>query len=326
MSASVFIDGEAGTTGLQIFDRLKDRADIDLIRLDDARRKDMGARRDALNAADVAILCLPDDAARESVAMIDNKTTRVIDASTAHRAVDGWAYGFPEYAPDQRQAMSGSTRISNPGCYAISSVALLHPLIDRGIVGSDWPISISGLSGYSGGGKSMIAAFEAEDGAANKTDAAIVSYALQMKHKHLPEIARWGGLGHKPIFMPKVACYKQGMLIQIPLPLWAMPGKPTVEAIHQAYAEHYEGERFVEVAPLGPPSEAPESNPPNGADALDPECLNGTNGLRLHVLTNPDRDMAVLVALLDNLGKGASGQAVQTLNLLMGVDEATGLN
>lgn len=326
MSASVFIDGEAGTTGLQIFDRLQDRADIDLIRLDDDRRKDDGARRDALNAADVAILCLPDDAARQSVALIDNPTTRVIDASTAHRAQEGWAYGFSEYAPDQRQTMSGSARISNPGCYAITSVALLHPLVSRGVVGSDWPVTINAVSGYSGGGKSMIAAFEAEDGAANKTDAALVAYALGLKHKHLPEIVRWGGLGHKPIFAPHVGRYRQGMLVQVPLPLWAMPGRPGVETIHAALAEHYDGERFVEVAPLGPPAEAPSSNPPNGADALDPECLNHTNRLRLHVLTDPDREMAILVGLLDNLGKGASGQAVQTLNLLLGLDEATGLN
>lgn len=326
MSASVFIDGEAGTTGLQIFDRLQARTDIDLIRLDDDRRKDDGARRDALNAADVAILCLPDDAARAAVALIDNKTTRVIDASTAHRAHDDWAYGFPEYAADQRQRISGSTRISNPGCYAITSVAILNPLLRAGVVPADWPISIHGLSGYSGGGKSMIAAFEAEDGAANKTSAAVIAYALQLKHKHVPEIVRWAGIGHAPIFSPEVGCYKQGMIVQVPLALWAMPGKPTPAAVQQALAAHYEGERFVEVAPLGAPATAPASNPPNGADALDPETLNGTNILRLHVLTNPDQDMAVVAGVLDNLGKGASGQAVQTLNMLIGADESAGLN
>ncbi len=326
MTASVFIDGEAGTTGLQIFDRLKDRADIDLIRLDDSRRKDASARRDALNSADVAILCLPDDAAKEAVALIDNPTTRVIDASTAHRIADGWVYGFPEYAPEQRQLMSGSTRLANPGCYAITAIALLHPLVSAGLVPGDWPITINGVSGYSGGGKSMIAAFEAEADAPNRTQASIVRYGLQQKHKHLPEMTRWAGLAHKPVFQPHVAAYRQGMLVEVPLPLWAMPGKPDPEAIHTALAAHYEGERFVEVAPFGPPSEAPASNPPNGADALDPECLNDTNSLRLHVLTDPDREMVVLAGLLDNLGKGASGQAVQTLNLLIGADEATGLN
>lgn len=325
MTASVFIDGEAGTTGLQIFDRLKDRADIDLIRLDDARRKDEQARRDALNAADVAILCLPDDAAREAVALIESPTTRVIDASTAHRAHDDWTYGFPEYASDQRQRMSGSTRISNPGCYAITSVSILHPLVAAGVVPADWPISINAVSGYSGGGKSMIAAFEAEPGAENRTEAAVYAYGLGLKHKHLPEIVRWGGIAHKPVFAPHVGRYRQGMLVQVPLPLWAMPGKPTVEAVHAALAAHYEGERFVEAAPLGPPADVAPSNPPNGADALDPERLNGTNRLRLHVLTNPERDMAIVAGLLDNLGKGASGQAVQTLNLLIGADEATGL-
>lgn len=326
MPASVFIDGEAGTTGLQIFDRLKDRADIDLIRLDDARRKDANARRDALNDADVAILCLPDDAAREATALVTSQTTRIIDASTAHRAHDDWTYGFPEYAPGQRQAISGATRISNPGCYALTSIAILRPLIAAGLVPPDWPITIHGLSGYSGGGKAMIAAFEAAAGAANRTEATVIAYALGLKHKHLPEIVRWGGLGHTPIFTPEVAGYRQGMLVQVPLPLWAMAGKPTPQAVHQALAAHYEGERFVEIAPIGPPVEGPASNPPNGADALDPESLNGTNLLRLHVLTNPAKDMAVVVGQLDNLGKGASGQAVQTMNLLIGVDEATGLN
>ena len=326
MGASVFIDGESGTTGLQIFDRLKDRADIDLIRLDDARRKDEGARRDALNAADVAILCLPDDAAREAVSLIENRTTRVIDASTAHRAHDDWAYGFPEYAPDQRQRMSGSTRISNPGCYALTSISMLHPLVEAGLLPGDWPVSINAVSGYSGGGKSMIQAFECEASDPRHTQAAVYSYALGLKHKHLPEIVRWGGLAHAPIFEPHVGRYRQGMLVNLPLPLWALPGKPTPEAVHAVLAAHYEGERFVEVAPFGPPAEPAASNPPNGADALDPECLNGTNRLRLHVLTNPDRDMAVVSGLLDNLGKGASGQAVQTLNMLIGVDEATGLH
>lgn len=325
MTASVFIDGEAGTTGLQIFDRLKDRADLDLIRLDDSRRKDESARRDALNAADVAILCLPDAAAREAVALIDSPTTRVIDASTAHRTDAAWVYGFQEYADDQRQRMSGSTRIANPGCYAVTSIALLHPLSAAGLVPADWPISINAVSGYSGGGKSMIAAFEGAEGA-EATDVTVYSYALELKHKHLPEIVRWGGIGHAPIFQPHVGRYRQGMLVQIPLPLWAMPGRPTVERIHAALAAHYEGERFVEVAPIGQPAAAAASHPPNGRDALDPECLNGTNRLRLHVLTNPDRDMAVIAGVLDNLGKGASGQAVQTLNLLIGADETAGLN
>lgn len=315
MTAKVFIDGEAGTTGLQIYDRLKDRADIALIRLDGQSRKDAGARREALNAADVAILCLPDDAAREAVTLVESRTTRVIDASTAHRAKDGWTYGFPEYDEGQRQALSGATRISNPGCYAITSVAMLHPLVDKGLLPADWPVAINAVSGYSGGGKSLIAAFEDPD-APNRTESTVYAYALGLKHKHLPEIVRWGGLAHTPIFQPHVGRYRQGMLVELPLPLWALPGKPSAEQVHETLAEHYEGERFVEVAPLGPPA---------GADQIDPESLNGTNTLRLHVLSNPAEGIAVVAGVLDNLGKGASGQAVQTLNLLIGADEATGL-
>ncbi len=314
MTASIFIDGEAGTTGLQIFERLNGRTDIEIIRLDDAERKDDGRRRDALNAADVAILCLPDLAAREAVSLIDNSATRVIDASTAHRTADDWVYGFQEYAPDQRQRISGATRISNPGCYSLTSIAMLHSLVKTGLVAKDWPITINAVSGYSGGGKSLIAEFEGPE--AQRCESTIFSYALSLKHKHLPEIKRWANLDHAPIFEPHVGSYRQGMLVQVPLPLWAMAGNPTPERVHEVLAEHYEDEQFVEVAPLGPPE---------GNDRLDPECLNGTNKLRLHVLSNPDGDAAVVAGLLDNLGKGASGQAVQTLNMLIGVDEATGL-
>ena len=313
MSATVFIDGEAGTTGLQIFERLNGRTDIDMIRLNDRERKDAGRRRDALNAADVAILCLPDAAAREAVSLIDNPRTRVLDASTAHRTAENWTYGFQEYSSDQRQRMSGATRISNPGCYSLTSIAMLHPLVEDGLIAKDWPITINAVSGYSGGGKSLIAEFEGPESQRNKS--VIFSYSLGLNHKHLPEIKRWANLEHEPIFEPHVGRYHRGMLVQIPLPLWAMVGKPTPERIHEVLAEHYEGEQFVEVAPFGP----------SEGDRLDPECLNGTNKLRLHVLTNPARDAAVVAGLLDNLGKGASGQSVQTLNMLIGVDEATGL-
>jgi N-acetyl-gamma-glutamyl-phosphate reductase len=313
MSATVFIDGEAGTTGLQIFERLNGRTDIDTIRLNDSQRKDAGCRRDALNAADVAILCLPDDAAREAVSLIDNPRTRVIDASTAHRTAEDWTYGFQEYSSDQRQRISGATRISNPGCYSLTSIAMLHPLVEAGLVAKDWPITINAVSGYSGGGKSLIAEFEGlED---QRCESTIFSYALGLMHKHLPEIKRWANLDHAPVFEPHVGSYRQGMLVQVPLPLWAMAGKPAPERIYEVLVRHYEDEQFVEVAPFGKPE----------GDRLDPECLNGTNKLRLHVLTNPDRDAVVVAGLLDNLGKGASGQAVQTLNMLIGIDEATGL-
>ncbi|MEK9662267.1 MAG: N-acetyl-gamma-glutamyl-phosphate reductase [Alphaproteobacteria bacterium] len=312
---TVFIDGEAGTTGLQIAERLAGRGDIEMLRLDEASRKDAGARREALNEADVAILCLPDDAAREAVSLVDSNSTKIIDASTAHRAVEGWVYGFPEYDAGQRERMRASARISNPGCYAITAVSILNPLVSRGLVPADWPVSINAVSGYSGGGKSLIRAFE-DDGDPAHTDSAVYSYALTLAHKHLPEIQRWGGLGHEPIFVPAVGRYYKGMLVQVPLALWALPGQPSAADIHSALAEHYAGERFVTV--VDPDATA-------AAGKLDPEDLNDTNELRLHVLHNDATGQAVVVGQLDNLGKGASGQAVQTLNLLIGADEDTGL-
>ncbi len=314
MTTQVFIDGEAGTTGLQIYERLASRADVSLIQLSEVARKDAAARRDALNEADVAILCLPDDAARESVSMIESDTA-VIDASTAHRAVEGWAYGFHEYEPGHRDVMRASKRISNPGCYAVTSVAMLHPLVSRGLIPADYPVTINAVSGYSGGGKSLIAAFE-DDSADNKTDSVIYSYGLTLQHKHLPEIARWGGLAHPPVFVPSVGRYRQGMLVQVPLALWNLSGTPSAAALHAALTEHYAGERFVSVAPF--------SETENIAQ-LDPESLNGTNELRLFVLHNDATGQAVLAGLIDNLGKGASGQAVQTLNTLIGADEGEGL-
>ncbi|MBT3931253.1 MAG: N-acetyl-gamma-glutamyl-phosphate reductase [Rhodospirillaceae bacterium] len=312
MTTQVFIDGEVGTTGLQINERLSPRGDISLIHLGEDARKDAGARRDALNAADVAILCLPDDAARDAVAMIDGDTV-VIDASTAHRAVDGWAYGFPEYDKGHRDVMRASSRISNPGCYAVTSVAMLHPLVAAGLVPADYPVSINAVSGYSGGGKSLIAAFE-DPAAQNHTDSVVYSYALGLQHKHVPEIQRWSGLGHAPLFVPSVAKYRQGMLVQVPLALWHLPGTPTAADLHAALSDHYAGEKFVTVSPLD-----------EAISMLDPEALNGTNELRLHVLHNDQTGQAVVAGVIDNLGKGASGQAVQTLNLLIGADEDAGL-
>ena len=244
--------------------------------------------------------------------MIEGDTV-VIDASTAHRAIDGWAYGFPEYDADHRDVMRASARISNPGCYALTAVAMLHPLVARGLVPADYPVTINAVSGYSGGGKSLIAAFE-DPAAKNHTEATLYAYALGLQHKHIPEITRWGGLAHAPIFVPTVANYYKGMLVQVPLALWHLPGAPGAEDLHAALAEHYDGERFVTVAPLE-----------EGVATLDPEELNGTNELRLHVLHNDQTGQAVVAGVIDNLGKGASGQAVQTLNLLIGADEGEGL-
>ncbi|MDH3579523.1 MAG: N-acetyl-gamma-glutamyl-phosphate reductase [Hyphomicrobiales bacterium] len=315
MTAKVFIDGEAGTTGLQIAARLAGRRDIELLRLDDAARKDTDRRREMLNMADLAILCLPDDAAREAVDLIESPQTGVIDASTAHRVSDGWVYGFPEYDQGQRALIASAKRVANPGCYAISSVAMLHPLIEAGLIAPDWPVTINAISGYSGGGKSMIAEFE-NAGAPGGAEAPFFTYGHALAHKHVPEITRWGGLVHPPLFMPSVGRFAQGMIVQLPLPLWAMPGAPAARDIHAALADHYAGQRFVTVAALEETKDLAR---------LAPEALNGTNELRLHVFRNEGGDQAVVMGLLDNLGKGASGQAVQNLNIMLGLAEETGL-
>lgn len=316
MSATIFIDGEAGTTGLQIKSRLEGRDGLDFIRLDDARRKDPAARKEALNDADIVILCLPDAAAKEAITLIENETTRVIDASSAHRVADGWVYGFPEYDASRRDEIAKGRFVTNPGCYAITSVAMLHPLVSRGLVPADWPVTINAVSGYSGGGKQLIAAFE-DSGAPNHTDEAFRVYALGLSHKHLPEIQTWGGLSHAPLFVPSVGRFSQGMLVQLPLQLWAMPGKPSPQAVHEALSAHYAGQQFVTVAPLGETL---------ALGQMQPESLNGTNELRLHVFANEDNGQAVVIGMLDNLGKGASGQAVQNLNIMLGLAEDEGLD
>lgn len=316
MPTKIFIDGEAGTTGLQIRSRLDARKDLEFIRLGDAVRKDPAARKDALNSADIVILCLPDDAAKEAASLIENPTVRVIDASSAHRTSPGWTYGFPELNDRQRQEISGAKRVTNPGCYPTGAISLIRPLVEGGILPGDWPVTINAVSGYSGGGKAMIAEFEDETSPAF-THVPYRIYAMGLEHKHVEEIRVHGELKHRPLFAPAVGRYAQGMIVEVPLQLWALPGAATVSHVYEAIADAYAGERFVSVATLDEAA---------ALKTLDPEGLNGTNELKLFVFGNEVRKQVRLVALLDNLGKGASAQAVQCLNIMLGLDEGLGVN
>jgi N-acetyl-gamma-glutamyl-phosphate reductase len=311
----VFIDGEAGTTGLQIRERLVGRTDLQLISIDPDKRKDADARAEMLNSADAVILCLPDEAAKEAVSLVSNPSTVIIDASTAYRTAEGWAYGFPELDKDQRGKIAASKRISNPGCYPTGAIALTRPLVSAGILPPELPVSYNAVSGYSGGGKAMIAEFE-DESAANYTKVPFRIYGLSQAHKHVPEMQKHGGLLTRPFFAPAVGRYMQGMLVEMPLHFVTLHGTPSLGAIHAALSDHYAGERFVEVASL---DEA------KALTTLDPEGLNGTNRLKLFVFGSDTSGQARLVALLDNLGKGASGAAVQNLNIALGLDEAAGL-
>jgi len=311
MTSTVFIDGAAGTTGLEIADRLAGRRDISLIEIDPVRRKDPAARAEALNSADAVILCLPDDAAREAVALIDSPTVKVIDASTAHRTAQGWTYGFAELDPQNRDRLAMTTRISNPGCYPTGFLALVRPLVRAGVLPADLPVSVNAVSGYSGGGKAMIAMFE--DAASDEaTDTAFRAYALGLGHKHVPEMQHHAGLDHPPIFMPAVAHTYRGMLVELPLHLHLLPGRPSGDALRDVLGEAYAGSRIVRVA---------RDNPP----FLTIEQAAGTDRLDLFVYVDEKTGQARLIAALDNLGKGAGGAAVQNLNLALGLDETAGL-
>jgi N-acetyl-gamma-glutamyl-phosphate reductase len=315
MVSRVFIDGEAGTTGLELRQRLAGRADLELLSIAPERRKDPAARAELLNAADMVMLCLPDDAAREAVGFITSEKVKVIDASTAFRVADGWTYGFPELPRGHRACIAGARRVSNPGCYPTGAIALLHPLVASGLLPANYPVCLNAVSGYSGGGKSMIAEFE-DPSAANHTRAPYRIYALELQHKHVPEIQKHAGLRERPIFAPAVGRYRQGMIVEAPLHLSLLPGEPSVNDVHEVLRRHYEGERFVEVVPL---------DAARAARTLDPEAANNTNMLKLYVFGAEGGRQARLVALLDNLGKGASGQAVQNMNIMLGLPEAAGL-
>ena len=307
MTYSVFIDGAAGTTGLEIFDRLKGRGEFELIILDDARRKDSAARRDALHAADFAVLCLHDDAAREAVAMSEGAKVRIIDASTAHRVAPGWTYGFPEVVG--RDKVAEATRVANPGCYPTGFIALVAPLVRAGLLPADWPYTVNAVSGYSGGGKALIERFE------DDRDIAFRAYGLGMGHKHVPEMTRYAGLDHAPVFAPSVIPALRGMWVEVPLQLAMIKGQPSAAALREALATFYAGSRVVRVAP---DAEIP-------AEMLLRGSMAPSDALTLHVFGSADGTQARLVAVLDNLGKGASGAAVQSLNLMAGLDETAGL-
>lgn len=307
----IYIDGREGTTGLQIYDRLANRKDIELLLIDEDKRKDAAERKKLMNAADLVFLCLPDAAAVEAVELVENPNTRVIDASTAHRTAPGWVYGFPELGADQRAAIRSARRVANPGCYATGFISLAAPLVKSGLLPAGAPLTCHAVSGYTGGGKKSIAQYEAEE-----REAELVSprhYAVTLAHKHIPEMMQVCGLTRKPIFMPMICDFPQGMVVTVPVYLDLLSGTQTLDSLRQVYSDFYAGSRFVSVRPAGAPA----------CGFIGSNNLAGTNELQIFVCGNEEQ--AMLASRLDNLGKGASGAAVQNMNIMLGLPEETGL-